>query len=544
MKKKLILLMLISIVVINIVSYLKTEKKSDEIIFAYHLSNGSRSNTIPSKYSGETFDSTKSRCNNGVTIDFDYANWSINLNYENYNNSSNTLTRCEIYFKEDNTTAYYIHNMVNTSDSTSTAVIDKGTDESGCTNTLAYDDFGNLRFVGSNPCNYIALEGTEEVETDTYMIYANGDISTGAPRVGTFSTLSACESFISGNMNGIGLDGEKECKYNETTNNYYVNAHGYLTGLGEYQTETDCENAIKNSSVGMSTQTGADTYTIPSGLSCNNKIQPNSWRIIGVVDGKVKLIRTHAIGNYSWDTSTSSINNGYGISQWGDSGEYTGADLMKLLNPGFDTNLAEDNNGNVITGTYVNNSLYWNKASGNCYYNSTNAYRPCDFRKTGLQEDAKGKIENHQWIFGTTTSTSNTAKDFYVAGLGQQLTTYHLDNVERRRSWNGYVGLIHPSDYGYAVGGTVRSTCLTTTLDNYNSNNCATNNWLLENNYQFTMLLQGGNFNDVYGISLNGDLQSYSMSSGYLIKPVVYLKQDVSIVGGNGTIDNPYTLHE
>ena len=34
------------------------------------------------------------------------------------------------------------------------------------------------------------------------------------------------------------------------------------------------------------------------------------WRIIGVFDGKIKLIRNSAIGSYSWDTSASSVNGG------------------------------------------------------------------------------------------------------------------------------------------------------------------------------------------------------------------------------------------
>ena len=62
------------------------------------------------------------------------------------------------------------------------------------------------------------------------------------------------------------------------------------------------------------------------------------WRIIGVMksidDGtgtksdRVKLIRNDSIGNFAWDTSSSSINTGYGVNEWSQ------ADLMKLLNPG------------------------------------------------------------------------------------------------------------------------------------------------------------------------------------------------------------------
>ena len=55
------------------------------------------------------------------------------------------------------------------------------------------------------------------------------------------------------------------------------------------------------------------------------------WRIIGVFDGKIKLMRNSTIGSYSWDTSASSVNSGNGVNEWSQ------ADLMKLLNPGHES---------------------------------------------------------------------------------------------------------------------------------------------------------------------------------------------------------------
>ena len=56
-----------------------------------------------------------------------------------------------------------------------------------------------------------------------------------------------------------------------------------------------------------------------------------TWRIIGVFDGNVKIMRGSQIGTYSWDTSDSSTNSGYGVNEWSQ------ADLMKLLNSGYDS---------------------------------------------------------------------------------------------------------------------------------------------------------------------------------------------------------------
>ena len=122
---------------------------------------------------------------------------------------------------------------------------------------------------------------------------------------------------------------------------------------------------------------------------------PILYRIIGVfkdvelADGTkkdlVKVIRNDSIGNLSWDSSSSSVNNGgYGINQWGESGTYTGADLMKLLNPGYGNNTDFDSESNSIL---INNSLYYNSGSGTCYSAGYKEDMDCNFENIGLSSN-------------------------------------------------------------------------------------------------------------------------------------------------------------
>ena len=46
----------------------------------------------------------------------------------------------------------------------------------------------------------------------------------------------------------------------------------------------------------------------------------------GKKETRIKIIRITSLGNYSWDTSDSNADSGYGINDW------TGADLMHELN--------------------------------------------------------------------------------------------------------------------------------------------------------------------------------------------------------------------
>ena len=68
-------------------------------------------NYIPDRESGYTLDLTKSSCNNGVTISFDYNTWSVKTNYSNYTNPDNTRVKCSLYFTDK-----YIEPILNGTD--------------------------------------------------------------------------------------------------------------------------------------------------------------------------------------------------------------------------------------------------------------------------------------------------------------------------------------------------------------------------------------------------------------------------------------------
>ena len=142
------------------------------------------------------------------------------------------------------------------------------------------------------------------------------------------------------------------------------------------------------------------------GKEPNNYISFNNdkWRIIGIfnVEGengveerRIKIASNSYFGGYVYDTTpyaTTAINGGYGINEWSQ------ADLMKLLNPGFEDNEEEifkyENSEFVSDGVQsVNNSLYWNKGSGKCFTGQNNQASDCNFVSTGLNDSAKQFID-------------------------------------------------------------------------------------------------------------------------------------------------------
>jgi hypothetical protein len=284
------------------------------------------------------------------------------------------------------------------------------------------------------------------------------------------------------------------------------------------------------------------------GSNPNNYISFNDelWRIIGVFEVqneagnyeyRLKLIRNDSIGNYSWDTSASTVNSGYGINEWSQ------ADLMKLLNPGYETNTDLNNSGSSIT---VNNSLYWTKGSSTCYNSSSNGTTSCDFTTTGLNSTAKSMIDKTKYYIGGWNSLNTTTTEFYTYERGSNVIASPSDGVTRTTTWTGYVGLPYISDYGYA---TDESICLSTEKLYYNTTDgyyghayCHTNDWLWNNSYYWTIVPHSSGSSGVWSVSSSGSVFSGTACDGLAVRPTLYLKPDIAIASGTGTSADPYVI--
>ena len=287
---------------------------------------------------------------------------------------------------------------------------------------------------------------------------------------------------------------------------------------------------------------------------CNYvKVDNEIWRIIGVMnnidDGtgkketRIKLIRNKSIGAYTWDSSESSVNKGYGVNEWSQ------ADLMKLLNPGYESES-------------VGGSLYYNNSSGNCYSSKNNGTTACDFTATGLKTNLKNLVGNTLWNTGsndgvTYKDNNIIASKFYElerSSNNGKICRSDMncnDAVTRTTTWNGKIGLMYPSDYGYATSGgstSNRTSCLNTELYNWiNSSysDCKNNDWLYNSSkYQWTLspIATSWNAFGVFEVHNTGLVNKYYAYNAGWVRPSVYLISKTAILGGEGTLENPYEL--
>lgn len=238
------------------------------------------------------------------------------------------------------------------------------------------------------------------------------------------------------------------------------------------------------------------------GADPNNYVTFNNetWRIIGVFtvdDGtgkkeeRLKIIRNESIGNMAWDSNKTN--------------DWPNATL----------------NANLNSGGYWTNSL---------------------------GSDAKNMIGDTLWYLGGTSnytsSTNGLTSHFYSYERG---TTVYSG---RDTSWVGKVGLMYPSDYGYATSGgstTDRNACLNKELYNWDSSDfsdCKNNDWLYESSYhQWTITPRASYSSSVFNVSSTGCLDyNNARITRYGVRPVVFLKSSIKIVDGDGSSSNPYIL--
>ena len=260
-------------------------------------------------------------------------------------------------------------------------------------------------------------------------------------------------------------------------------------------------------------------------FNCSNYSNQSSstcetWRIIGVFDGKIKLIRNESIGEYSWDNKNVSTGaeNDYGKNDW------TDARLMKLLNPGYESK---------TTG----GSLYYNAKSGNCYSGQSNATKACNFTSTGIKNaTTRNLISDTIYYLGGHNSFSVYPNQIYEKERG---TTVYSG---RPTEWTGKIALAYPSDYGYAAD---LGKC-SQNLNNYNNSTCTSNNWMkaiVAPNYGWLLTPRSGIASNVWYVYSSGEVYYNSyVYNAYGVAPVLFLNSDANVKSGTGTSSDPYQI--
>ena len=367
-------------------------------------------------------------------------------------------------------------------------------------------------------CDSVSKLNKEDYNKCTIIFDENGIAKVSILGRGKFKGLKVIEATKT-NAEVIKLEAPK----------YGITAVEYINGLYEYYGDS-YNLKIDNTKDQNVRYYGSDPNNY---VSFNNEL----WRIIGVFNDNVKLVRKDSLGNLSWDSSEENINRGWGVNQWGESTyedgtSYPGSDLMQ----------------------YLNKMYYGGDTTITCFnsLNNTEIICPKDSNDKFLTIDETSKvlIDNHTWNIGAVESSKKTdTLEFYKRERGTNVKTCTSgsicnDNVIRTTIWTGYVALPYVTDWAYASS---ESICETNMQAQDDSNNyiCKNNNWINNRStwtWYLTPSIGSVGADRAWDILYNGSFGDTSTRFNFSVYPSIYLKNNVIIESGTGTSDNPYML--
>ena len=333
-------------------------------------------------------------------------------------------------------------------------------------------DAGNIRYYGASPNNYIYFNCAAYPG-----IYYAWQSSNTQEHLNNPKSESECLT----NFNNI---------FNCSTN---------YTAMG-FNNQTDCENKYTEDVLNQGRRvmcTGSEVIEEPTNCEL--------WRIIGVFDGKLKIVRNKNLdGKYlRWDYDKNNDGTSIG-SDW----DWAESSLQKLLNEKY-------YNGDKI-GTIT-------------YYNTDSQQDTLNMSEIGIKNDlTRSFISEEKWYLGATDYLF--VDEAYAAERSGNVCSNCGSAIS---TWNGKIALLNVSDTGYSYE---FKGCLDKKTSDY-KDDC--NDWL--GGSPFWLLNYGINTGVVY-FNYYQTTNEYYLSGMNPVKPTLYLISDIKIVGGAGTSDNPYLI--
>ena len=306
----------------------------------------------------------------------------------------------------------------------------------------------------------------------------------------------------------------------------------YITNL---YTGTQGENGIYYHDASLTNGAGDNSYRFAGASDqVNNYVcfgstttpcpADNIYRIIGVFDDKVKLIKS--------DYATSAL--------LGTDGDYG---KMYTAN-GWDNSSYKGNNlANIVgyTWNYKNNTTINSGYGSNTW--STSLLNKINLNKnfiTNIGADWAAKIAETTWkVGGNTWANIGTqpAKTAYQNEVVKPVPGSTSSNGETEHP--AKIGLMYASDYGFAAD----PSAWTLTMGSYNNTTATSTNWMYMGLSEWTISRYADTAYYVFYVNYNGSVAGDLASDALTVRPVFYLTSSVNYVSGSGTTADPITIN-
>ena len=281
-----------------------------------------------------------------------------------------------------------------------------------------------------------------------------------------------------------GTDGENGLYYHDGTGTY-TNAD-QEAGVNSYRFSGDPNNYVCF---------GSDVTPCP---------YDNLYRIIGVFDGQVKLIKHDYAGESTLGTAPARIvtpNSSY----------YKGS-LSNIPNYYWSGSSSNDSNTwssstlntDILNGTYLNT----------------------------LGSEWTSKIATTSWKVG-----GNTYSNITQNATPKIAYTNEIESPVENTTYSAKIGLMYVSEYGYAAS----PENWNTTLYNYDNDTNRNNNWMFMGAYEWTISRDSDSAYDAfYVLDAGGVRENVNGHRG--VRPSFSLESSVVLSGGSGSSADPYRI--
>ena len=232
--------------------------------------------------------------------------------------------------------------------------------------------------------------------------------------------------------------------------------------------------------------------------------EDNLYRIIGIFDNKIKLIK------YNYASKESLGTNG---------------DYRDVYTTYYYSGVRGERASKF-------DRYYWNYKKSNASSSdwSTSLLNSVNLNTNFLNylgSNWKSKIADSAWKVSGYTTSNITATSMY----NEEITN-------ATKSLNAKIGLMYISDFGFAADKNMWST----KLNSYRSADIKSSNWMYMGLHDWTITPNSGSSTSVFNIDYFGNLDDDDSNLPYAIRPVFYLNSDVVLVGGTGTMSDPYII--
>lgn len=425
------------------------------------------------------FNSELSKCENGSTLSWDDTHKVVIV-------SGNLSDKCYIYFD------IWVPSIADYCTS--------GTDLATCVK-----NFGDQGVDVSNI--YIHNSSLENGAGDNSYRFAGGDYvltdagkATGATMIMGYNntvTTSLIDFYCDNTKQFVGYGCSSSLSY------YYL----LKNDDNQYQTYSEVLNVALEK--GYLTKDNIKNF-VCFGTDASPCPADNLYRIIGVFDGKVKLIK--------WTYAKSAL--------LGENGNYA----QKNTDFYYSAELEDS----------LNNSLYyWS------YPAIKNTWSESELNKTNLNINFinnigtfwSNKIFSNTWQVGGNTWANLGTSAFNVSYQNE------IINPAENVIYNAKIGLIYLSDYGYDATPSFWISPLYNSDASKGYQSSKDNNWLYGGGLDWTITPRSGDTSNAFRIHHYGGAGTTGANGLNSIRPTFFFEQTVTYISGDGTKSNPIRIN-